>query len=987
MNMKIKKVTYFSSFSIIANLMNFVGDLPTEKVKWANYLHSMYINIDKALKKVVCFENKMQIITLQLFDFYDRFSKNKEIKILTSKQAIKCYRFSKACTALIGYCFALSEPKWLSYFYKYEVNHSYKVLSKLWDVWQECAEQFNFPSFIFKESLMYAHCQDLIKIQAILSSNLVNVSNKYKNVITYKIDEINDMLNASGNKLDNSSNQYILKHDDWTIIKENIGSGGYAFVHLAKMKSTGQLVAVKEMKSLQLQGLRVKYMKREIDSLMKLKHPNVIQFIGVTLSPPFCIVTKYMPNGALASLIHGEKISPKSTPIFRSKVMLDIARGMEYIHKVGLIHRDLKPPNVLLDDNDRGIICDFGLSRMMAPVMSCELGTMQWVAPELLTAGNTYNQSVDVYAFGITLWELITSENPFSGMRQMQIVNTVLRYDERPKIPDSISKELKELTEKCWSKNPDERPTFHQIRTYLESGNYLLPGTDKDEFMAYVNSTKSEHYEALISVEDQVSNAQKSFDLLKTKSPYDFNANIYLQDALNDKSLINDDIIDKLVIMASLNESSQNAKKAIDVILSKSNTDFDTVAVSLSKLFGRDPEYVISKMKQINSKINDKQWVVSSFFKDNTSQSPQHIDYLESILSKDIIHQIFNNLDEKYVPIMLKKLTKKFGFCEEIIKSSFTSFKYLHEILNLLQDNNQINLISHKLYEKGDIKRVLKIIKHRKWHKREEEIMDILQYFGDSMKISYPGSASAEILKYSCKFDSSTQYIKDNNFWNLISLLLLSNKEEIVEMVYDVLMKLQIPDDYSGIIFRNIVECYSRTRNDKFFKFILQSISNRKGYDLTKFISACLSFITKNQSKNIDFMKSIVGINFNEHKLYFTREFSENFQDALMNNDYNIQIAVGIIVLKNMQFNESFSQIIQPILKFLYSNNPPFSVASLFFEIILKSITDSDIIRLLVKYNFVLYLHNMPLLYPRENYVPNIITQFAEAFKNYSGAF
>ena len=964
--------------------MDLVDRLPKEKIKWVRFFQKTYELIDKGLKTVSCCGNKMQVISLQLFDFLDRFTKREEPKILSYKQSLKCFEFAKACTVLTGYCSALSDSKWLSYFLNFDIRHSYEVLSKLWDVWQTCAEEFNYSSFEYKDSLAYAHCQDMMKIHTTLSPKVMSFPNQYRNRIIFKLEQIEEALNIMNQNMDFGMNPYILKHTEWTTIKENIGTGGYANVHLAKMKSTDQLIAVKEMKVTQLQGLKIKFMKREIDSLMKLDHPNVIKLIGVTVAPPFCIVTNYIPNGCLAELIHGKTISPRSTPIFRSRVMLDIARGMEYIHKMGLLHRDLKPPNVLLDDNDRAVICDFGLARHISPVMSCELGTMQWVAPELLTTGNQYNQSVDVYAFGVILWELMTSQNPFNGMRPIQIANVVLRYNQRPEIPETMPEKLKNLTKQCWAQDAKERPTFKQIREMIETGDYILPNTDKEEFLKYVDSTKEEHMQAMKKLDTKQSAAQVALEQLKERSPYDFNAYLKLEDVLQDKSLITDEIIDILTVMAGIDESSNLAKQGIDIILDNPKTNFDKVAISISKLFSKDPEYVILKTKQINAKIKDKTALVQSFLSPKTVQSPQLIDYIESISSKDIIQYVFDCLDEKFVPAMLKKFINQFGFCDEVIKSSFSTFTALQTMITKLKDKKKFNLLSETVTDSDEIKSILKILRHKKWHKREIEIMTLLNAFGDTMKTTYGGLAAIEIIKYAIKFEDTMRYVIDNDYWSLLSSMFLSQREEVINTTYDIIRKLTVPDEYSKSLFENVVLCYVRTKSDKIFKFIVHSINKHKGYDVTKFVSSCLSFLGQNQNKNLEYLKTILKINLSEHILNFTPEFSQNFEKALSTNDPNIHAVVGIIVLKNLHQNVSCKELVKPILEFLYTRKPSFAVASPFFEILLKSIEDEQVIKLLVQLNFVLYLHNIPLLYPRENYVPNLITQFAQAFGRFA---
>lgn len=488
----------------------FMNDIPIEKIKWVHFFQQTYDKLDRAFKIVKYCCNSIQVISIQLYDFLDRFNKITNTNI-TQYQASKCYEFSKACASLLGFCSVLSETRWLSYFIQYHLHHPYKVMMKLWQVWQDCSETMMFTSFEFRESLAFAFCQDLIKVHTLLSTQIKSCPIRYKDQFIIKLSQIQSCLQQPQFNEDLSKNSYVIKHSEWTIIKENIGSGGYASVHLARLKSTNELVAVKEMKASQLYARRIIFMKREIDALMKLNHPNTIRLIGVTVTPPFCIVTNLIPNGSFTEYIIGNgPLTTKGTPIFRLRIMLDSARGMEYLHALGLMHRDFKPLNILIDENERGVLCDFGLSRPFSGKKSGDLGTMQWIAPELLQHGVQYDESVDVYAFGITLWVIATSKNPYTGMRQMQYANLVISENLRPTPPDDQPPEFIKLMQRCWDSNPKKRPTFREIRQILESGTVLMTGVNKEEYLSYVKKTQKEHLDILEKVKSKKSPSEKN---------------------------------------------------------------------------------------------------------------------------------------------------------------------------------------------------------------------------------------------------------------------------------------------------------------------------------------------------------------------------------------------------------------------------------------------------------------------------------------------
>ncbi|VFQ96257.1 unnamed protein product [Cuscuta campestris] len=208
----------------------------------------------------------------------------------------------------------------------------------------------------------------------------------------------------------------------------------------------------------------------EVSLLSSLYHPNIVQFIAACKKPPvYCIITEYMPQGTLRMYLN--KKEPFSLPIGTVlRLALDVSHGMAYLHSKGVIHRDLKSSNLLLDDKMRVKIADFGTSCLETQCRGAKgsMGTFRWMAPEMIK-GKSCTRKVDVYSFGIVLWEITTSLLPFQGMTPVQAAFAVSHKNERPPLPASFQPAaLAHLIKRCWAASPSKRPDFVDIVSALE---------------------------------------------------------------------------------------------------------------------------------------------------------------------------------------------------------------------------------------------------------------------------------------------------------------------------------------------------------------------------------------------------------------------------------------------------------------------------------------------------------------------------------------
>lgn len=224
---------------------------------------------------------------------------------------------------------------------------------------------------------------------------------------------------------------------------------------------------------------KVRAFRDELELLQKIRHPNVVQFLGaVTQSNPMMIVTEYLPKGDLRLFL---KRKGALKPISALKFAMDIARGMNYLHEnkpEPIIHRDLEPSNILRADSGHLKVADFGISELLKVTKTVKQGTnmsyhdttWRYVAPEVFK-NEDYDTKVDVFSFALILQEMIEGNQPFS-MKSEDDVPKAYVANERPPFnapPKSYAHGLRELIEECWHEKSDSRPTFREIITRLES--------------------------------------------------------------------------------------------------------------------------------------------------------------------------------------------------------------------------------------------------------------------------------------------------------------------------------------------------------------------------------------------------------------------------------------------------------------------------------------------------------------------------------------
>ncbi|XP_067152560.1 tyrosine-protein kinase receptor TYRO3 isoform X2 [Apteryx mantelli] len=286
-----------------------------------------------------------------------------------------------------------------------------------------------------------------------------------------------------------------------------LGKGEFGSVREALLKlddGSFQKVAVKMLKADIFTSTDIEEFLREAACMKEFDHPHVTKLIGVSLRsrpkgrlPIPMVILPFMKHGDLHAFLLMSRIgeNPFNLPVQTLlKFMIDIASGMEYLSSKNFIHRDLAARNCMLDENMNVSVADFGLSKKIYSGDYYRQGCasklpVKWLALESL-ADNLYTTQSDVWAFGVTMWEIVTrGQTPYAGIENAEIYNYLISGN-RLKQPPECLEDVYVLMCRCWHPEPKLRPSFGVLRSQLEMIRGRMSTLSSSQDPLYVNIGK-----------------------------------------------------------------------------------------------------------------------------------------------------------------------------------------------------------------------------------------------------------------------------------------------------------------------------------------------------------------------------------------------------------------------------------------------------------------------------------------------------------------
>ncbi|KAJ4959545.1 hypothetical protein NE237_026656 [Protea cynaroides] len=238
---------------------------------------------------------------------------------------------------------------------------------------------------------------------------------------------------------------------------ELVGEGSFGKVYKGRRKYTGQTVAMKFILKHGKSEKDILNLRQEIEILRKLKHENIIEMLDSFESPQeFCVVTEFA-QGELFEILEDDKCLPEEQV---QAIAKQLVRALYYLHSNRIIHRDMKPQNILIGAGSVVKLCDFGFARAMSTntvVLRSIKGTPLYMAPELVRE-QPYNHTADLWSLGVILYELFVGQPPFYTNSVYALIRHIIK--DPVKYPDSISPNFKNFLKGLLNKVPQNRLTW-----------------------------------------------------------------------------------------------------------------------------------------------------------------------------------------------------------------------------------------------------------------------------------------------------------------------------------------------------------------------------------------------------------------------------------------------------------------------------------------------------------------------------------------------
>ena len=286
-------------------------------------------------------------------------------------------------------------------------------------------------------------------------------------------------------------------------VGRELGRGGMACVYLARDIKHGRDVALKVIRPELSISLAHERFLREIEIAARLRHPNIVPlYDSGEVDGKLYFVMPYEEGPSLGARLEKEGALPLADGL---SILRDVGRALAYAHEHGVVHRDVKPDNVMLS-GDAAVVTDFGIAKAVSAALGdsqgatltqtgSSVGTPAYIAPEQATGDPSTDHRADIYSFGCLAYAVLTGQPPFDGQTAHQVIAAHLTTtprplsDVRPELPAAVAA----LVARCLEKDPGARPqSAREILSALDGTAMLEPGRPSAPALAAIDAAPSE---------------------------------------------------------------------------------------------------------------------------------------------------------------------------------------------------------------------------------------------------------------------------------------------------------------------------------------------------------------------------------------------------------------------------------------------------------------------------------------------------------------
>ena len=600
--------------------------------------------------------------------------------------------------------------------------------------------------------------------------------------------------------------------------KDIIGKGGFCTVYKVLYKYTNKYYALKIIDKNSVNSEeQIKNLSNELKIMTQLNHPNLLKLISYFEdNENIYIILPLLSNGQLYDIIHKNKKETKEEII--KKYLYQTIEAIEYLHNNNIIHRDIKPENILIDDNDNAILSDFGIATFIKEGEKRETycGTDEYLAPEIIR-GEGYNEKVDIWAFGILIFECLSGKTPFS---KIDFIKKNDKNENFVKIKFDCFFDVysQNLITKILRINPNERLSIQEIKNHIFFKNKDL--NNKNDVLFYEDEKKND-------IELKIKSIIKN-DLTEENSKiYSLNENIKLLE--NEKEKMKKEIEDSFVKLNKesnehsilenkieiLNKTIEDYKNSIEeknLILSKfinpdRERDYSKEITSINKTENNKfNNLIVSSNEHISFfsktylKFNPKDYLIKdadSFYILNISKKKEEINENENkgndidnlISSFNDIKKIFiekvNKLEDHIRKIKSSLEENNESFKEKLLNQCVAFNDILYKMKDNLKTNieNTINNINKKELE--EINNQINFL-----NSKNQEYRKIINEH-DSKCVPTIENLTLEIRKWKLKYEDLNKKQNDNQLLiNTLKEKVENDKNEILDLKYNLQNKV-----------------------------------------------------------------------------------------------------------------------------------------------------------------------------------------------------